>query len=73
MEEAEKYHVLPIDDRTIERMNPALVGCPDVLGDRQPPTRDEGMQGMLENTFMISGTARARSPRSSMFPFAPTV
>ena len=33
MKEAEKYHVLPIDDRTIERMNPALAGRPDVLGD----------------------------------------
>ncbi len=31
MKEAEKYHVLPIDDRTIERMNPATrgpAGCP---------------------------------------------
>ena len=26
MKEAEKYHVLPIDDRTIERTNPALAG-----------------------------------------------
>jgi arylsulfatase len=34
MQEAEKYHVLPIDDRTIERVNPALAGRPDVLGDR---------------------------------------
>ena len=32
MKEAEKYHVLPIDDRTIERTNPALAGRPDVLG-----------------------------------------
>ena len=24
MSEAEKYHVLPIDDRVIERVNPAL-------------------------------------------------
>jgi hypothetical protein len=34
MTEAEKYHVLPIDDRTIERMNPTLAGRPDVLGNR---------------------------------------
>jgi hypothetical protein len=34
MTEAEKYHVLPIDDRTIKRMNPTLAGRPDVLGNR---------------------------------------
>jgi len=26
MSEAEKYHVLPIDDRVIVRMNPAIAG-----------------------------------------------
>jgi arylsulfatase A-like enzyme len=52
MEEAEKYHVLPIDDRTIERTNPALAGRPDLLGDRTSLVLYEGMQGMLENTFM---------------------
>ena len=52
MKEAEKYRVLPIDDRTIERTNPALAGRPDVLGDRKTLTLYEGMQGMLENTFM---------------------
>ena len=52
MKEAEKYHVLPIDDRTIERTNPQLAGRPDVLGDRKSLTLYEGMEGMLENTFM---------------------
>jgi arylsulfatase len=52
MKEAEKYHVLPLDDRTIERTNPALAGRPDVLGSRTSLTLYEGMQGMLENTFM---------------------
>jgi arylsulfatase A-like enzyme len=52
LKEAEKYHVLPIDDRTIERMNPALAGRPDVLGTRTSLTLYEGMQGMMENTFM---------------------
>jgi arylsulfatase A-like enzyme len=52
MTEAEKYHVLPIDDRVIERMNPAIAGRPDVIGDRTSLTLYEGMQGMLENTFM---------------------
>ncbi len=54
MAEAEKYNVLPIDDRTIERMNPALAGRPDVLGDRKSLTMYEGMNGMMENTFINS-------------------
>jgi hypothetical protein len=52
MAEAQKYNVLPIDDRTIERTNPALAGRPDVLGARKSLTLYEGMEGMLENTFM---------------------
>jgi hypothetical protein len=52
MAEAEKYHVLPIDDRTIERTNASLAGRPDLLGDRTSLTLYEGMQGMMENTFM---------------------
>jgi len=52
MKEAEKYHALPIDDRTIERMNPAIAGRPDLLGDRKSLTLYDGMNGMLENTFM---------------------
>jgi len=52
MKEAEKYHVLPIDDRTVERVNPAIAGRPDLLGNRTSLTLYEGMNGMLENTFM---------------------
>jgi arylsulfatase A-like enzyme len=52
MKEAAKYNVLPLDDRTIERANPQLAGRPDVLGDRKSLTLYEGMEGMLENTFM---------------------
>jgi hypothetical protein len=52
MEEAEKYHVLPIDDRTVERVNAAVAGRPDLLGDRMSLTLYEGMDGMLENTFI---------------------
>jgi arylsulfatase len=44
--------VLPLDDRTIERTNAALAGRPDVMGTRTSLTLYEGMQGMLENTFM---------------------
>ncbi|WP_182869949.1 arylsulfatase [Rhodopirellula sp. JC639] len=52
MTEAIEHHVLPIDDRTIERANPAIAGRPDVLGDRTSLTLYEGMEGMLENTFI---------------------
>jgi arylsulfatase len=52
MRQAEKYHVLPIDDRVIERLNPARAGRPDLLGDRTSLKLYEGMQGMLGNTFM---------------------
>ncbi len=52
MKEAEQYNVLPIDDRTIERMNPALAGRPDLLGARTSLTLYSGMDGMMENTFM---------------------
>ncbi|MEC7501587.1 MAG: arylsulfatase [Planctomycetota bacterium] len=52
MKEAEKNNALPIDDRVIERMNPALAGRPDLLGDRTSLTLYDGMDGMLENTFM---------------------
>jgi len=52
MAEATKYHVLPIDDRTIERTNAALAGRPDLIGDRKSLTLYEGMDGMMENTFI---------------------
>ena len=38
MEEAEKYNVLPIDDRSVERVNPAIAGRPDLLGGRKSLT-----------------------------------
>lgn len=46
------YHVLPIDDRTIERTNAALAGRPDLIGDRKSLTLYEGMEGMMENSFI---------------------
>ncbi|MEE2938605.1 MAG: hypothetical protein VYA84_21680 [Planctomycetota bacterium] len=52
MSEAEKCHALPIDDRVIARMNPPLAGHPDIMGDRTSLTLFDGMDGMLENTFM---------------------
>jgi arylsulfatase len=52
MSEAEKYHALPIDDRVIARMNPAIAGRPDIMGDRMSLTLYDGMDGMLENAFI---------------------
>ena len=38
MTEAEKYHVLPIDDRLLERLNASLVGRPTVMEGRNSMT-----------------------------------
>jgi len=52
MKEAVKYHVLPIDDRGIERFNAKLAGRPDLMGDRTSLTLHAGMTGMSENAFI---------------------
>jgi arylsulfatase len=52
MAEAEKYHVLPIDDRLLERTNAALMGRPTVMGDRNSVTYGEGMKGMGVDVFI---------------------
>jgi arylsulfatase len=52
MSEASKYHVLPIDDRVFERLDPALIGRPDLMGGRTSLTLAEGMGGMLESIFI---------------------
>jgi arylsulfatase len=50
--EAVKYSVLPLDDRTLERINAALVGRPDLMAGRTSLTLHEGMTGMSENVFI---------------------
>ena len=50
--EAVKYSVLPLDDRTLERLNAALVGRPDLMAGRTSLTVYEGMTGMSENVFI---------------------
>ena len=50
--EALKYNVLPLDDRTYERFNPAVAGRPDLLAGRTSLTVYEGMIGMKENAFI---------------------
>jgi arylsulfatase len=52
LEEAKKYHVLPIDDRKVERFNATIAGRPDVMGDRTTLTLGPGMTGMTENAFI---------------------
>jgi hypothetical protein len=49
MKEAVRNHVLPIDDRRVERFNPVLAGRPDLLGGRKTLTVYPGMTGMMEN------------------------
>ncbi|MCK6459658.1 MAG: arylsulfatase [Planctomycetes bacterium] len=52
LKEAEKYHVLPLDDRLFERFIPELVGRPDLMGGRTSLTLAGGMTGMTENVFL---------------------
>jgi arylsulfatase len=52
MKEAEKYTVLPIDDRSVERVNPAIAGRPDLMAGRTSLTLYEGMAGLSENVFI---------------------
>ncbi|MDD1617561.1 MAG: arylsulfatase, partial [Methylococcaceae bacterium] len=52
MDEAVKYKVLPIDDRSIERLNPAIAGRPDLMNGRTSLTLYEGATGIPENAFI---------------------
>jgi len=52
MKEAEKYHVLPLDDRLLERTNAELMGRPTVMGNRTSVTYGEGMRGMGTDIFI---------------------
>lgn len=52
MKEAEKYHVLPLDDRLLERTNAAMMGRPTVMGKRTSATYGEGMKGMGVDVFI---------------------
>jgi arylsulfatase len=50
--EAVKYNVLPLDDRFLERIIPAMVGRPDLMAGRTSLTVYEGMTGMTENVMI---------------------
>jgi arylsulfatase len=50
--EAIKNNVYPLDDRLYERFNAAIAGRPDLMGDRTSLTLAQGMDGIMENTFL---------------------
>ncbi len=52
MKEAERNHVLPIDDRRAERFDPKIAGRPDLLAGRKTLTVYPGMVGIMENAFI---------------------
>ncbi len=52
VKEAIRNHVFPLDDRRVERFNPAIAGRPDLIGDRTSLTLYEGMTGIAENAFI---------------------
>lgn len=52
MSEAEKYRVLPIDDRSVERLDAKMAGRPDLMDGRKSLTVYDGMYRMMENAFI---------------------
>jgi arylsulfatase len=56
--EAERNHVLPIDDRRAERFDAKTAGRPDLMGGRTSLTVYTGMTGITENAFInVKGCA----------------
>ena len=51
LEEAVVNHVLPIDDRTVERFDPKIAGRPDLMAGRTSLTLYPGMS-VNENSFI---------------------
>lgn len=52
MQEAERHHVLPLDDRLFERTDAKLAGRPTVMDGRTSLTLGEGMKGMGPDIFI---------------------
>ncbi len=52
LREAKRYHVLPIDDRSIERLDPRQAGRPDLMGERETLTFRAPVRGIPENAFL---------------------
>jgi len=62
LKEAVKYNVLPLDDRSLERLNPEIAGRPDLMGTRTSLTLYDGMnvsEGAAINTKNKSYTVTA--------------
>jgi arylsulfatase len=52
MQQAQVNHVLPLDDRSLERLIPALAGRPDLMAGRTSLTLRSGMRDISENVFL---------------------
>ena len=52
MDEAVKFNVLPIDDRSIERFDPVIAGRPDLMNGRTKLVLYQGAKGIPENAFI---------------------
>ncbi|WP_342661515.1 sulfatase-like hydrolase/transferase [Rhodococcus ruber] len=50
LEAAERYRVLPLDDRFVERLNPELAGREDLLADRHSIVLYPGMPGLHDDS-----------------------
>ena len=52
LKEAERFHVLPIDDRLLERTDAHAVGRPTIMDGRSSITLGQGMKGMGVDIFI---------------------
>lgn len=52
MKHGEQYHVLPIDERLMERTDAKLVGRPTIMDGRKSITLGQGMKGMGVDVFI---------------------
>jgi len=52
LSEAQKYNVIPLDDRRLERFVPSLAGRPSIMWGRTSVTLYPGMTAMMENTTL---------------------
>jgi arylsulfatase A-like enzyme len=52
LNEAEKYNVLPLDDRRVERFVPTIAGRPSLMWGRKSVTLYPGMTAMMENATL---------------------
>jgi hypothetical protein len=59
LKEAITNHLLPIDDRSIEWLDPGLLGRPDLMAGRISLTVYEGMTGIWKMPLSIPGIVRS--------------